>query len=247
MPQASNEGLSIYYEVEGTGPPLVLLHGSFGSLDDWRDFGYVAALKDHYRLILMDSRGHGKSDKPHDPGMYSLALRASDVVAVLDDLEIQRADFVGYSMGGWIGFGLARYAPARVRSLTLGGAHPFQENMQPFRAMLPKEPSAFLALLEPAFGVHLTPSMRDRVVTNDLDALHALTLDRDDLSGVLETMRMPCLLFAGGADPRLPRVEECAQRMPNATFFSLMDCGHVAAIARADLVLPHLRIFLGQL
>ena len=55
MPQANNEGLSIYYEVEGTGPPLVLLHGSFGSLDDWRDFGYVDALKGRHRLILMDS------------------------------------------------------------------------------------------------------------------------------------------------------------------------------------------------
>lgn len=247
MPQANNEGLPIYYEVEGTGPPLVLLHGSFGSLDDWRDFGYVDALKGRHRLILMDSRGHGKSGKPHDSSLYSLASRASDVIAVLDDLGIQKADFMGYSMGGWIGFGLAQYAPDRFRSLVLGGAHPFQENMQAFRAMLPKEPSAFLALLEPAFGVHLTPAMRERVVTNDLDALHALTLDRDDLSRVLPTMRMPCLLFAGSTDPRLPQIEECAQRMPNATFFSLMDCGHVAALGRSDLVLPHLRVFLDQL
>jgi pimeloyl-ACP methyl ester carboxylesterase len=247
VPQANNKGLSIHYEVEGEGPPLVLHHGSFGSLGDWRDFGYVAALKDHHKLILMDSRGHGKSDKPHDPAEYSLAARASDVVAVLDDLGIRKADFVGYSMGGWIGFGLARYAADRFRSLALGGAHPFQENMQAFRAMLPKEPNAFLTLLEPAFGMYLVPAMRERLVTNDLDALHALTLDREDFSGVLPTIRMPCLLFVGSTDPRLPQVEECARRMPNATFFSLLDCGHVAALGRSDLVLPYLRVFLAQL
>ncbi len=247
MPHANNEGLSIYYEVEGEGPPLVLLHGSFGSLDDWRDFGYVHALKQRHQLILMDSRGHGRSDKPYEVAVYDVASRASDVIAVLDDLEIQTTDFMGYSMGGWIGFGLAKYVPDRVRSLILGGAHPFQENMQAFRAMLPKEPSAFLALLEPAFGEHLLPAMRERLVTNDLDALHALTLDREDFSEVLPTMRMPCLLFAGSTDPRLPQVKESARHMPNAIFFSPMDCGHVAALGRSDLVLPHLRMFLDQL
>jgi pimeloyl-ACP methyl ester carboxylesterase len=247
VPQSNNNGLSIHYEVEGEGPPLVLHHGSFGSVDDWRDFGYVGALKGRRTLILMDSRGHGKSHKPPDPAEYSLASRASDVIAVLDDLGIRKADFMGYSMGGWIGFGLARYAADRFRSLILGGAHPFQENMQAFRAMLPKEPNEFLALLEPAFGVHLVPAMRERMVTNDLDALHALTLDREDFSDVLPTMRMRCLLFAGSTDPRLPQVEECARRMPNVTFFSPMDCGHVAALGRSDLVLPHLRVFLNQL
>lgn len=247
MPHANNKGLSIYYEVEGEGPPLVLLHGSFGSLDDWRDFGYVNALKDRHQLILMDSRGHGKSGKPHEAAAYNIASRASDVIAVLDELNVPQADFMGYSMGGWIGFGLAKYGPNRVRSLILGGAHPFQENMQAFRAMLPKEPSAFVALLEPAFGEHLVPALRERLVTNDLDALHSLTQDREDFSEVLPTMRMSCLLFAGSADPRLPQVKESARRMPNAIFFSPVDCGHVATLGRSDLVLPHLRVFLDQL
>ena len=62
-----NDGLQIHYEVEGQGPPLILLHWWTGSLEDWRLFGYVDALKDTYRLILIDARGHGQSDKPHDP------------------------------------------------------------------------------------------------------------------------------------------------------------------------------------
>ena len=244
MPDVDNNGIAIHYEVEGSGPPLVLQHGSFGSLEDWREIGYVAPLRECSSLILIDARGHGKSGKPHDPAAYDLRARASDVIAVLDDLGIQTADFMGYSMGGWIGFGLAKYAPHRFRSLILGGAHPFAEDMGAFRAMLPKEPGSFLELIAPAFGPYLLPGMRLRLVANDLEALAALTTDRDDLGDVLPTMRMPCLIYVGTEDPRLPRVRDCARLMPNGTFFSLPDCTHVGAFGRTDLVLPHLTAFL---
>jgi pimeloyl-ACP methyl ester carboxylesterase len=64
MPYANNNGVKIYYEVEGQGPPLLMLHGFAGSLEDWREAGYVAAFKNDYQLILVDLIGHGKSDKP---------------------------------------------------------------------------------------------------------------------------------------------------------------------------------------
>ena len=70
MPYTKNGDVNIYYEVEGEGPPLVMLHGLTSSLEGWRESGYIDALKDDYQLILMDARGHGKSDKPHDPAMY---------------------------------------------------------------------------------------------------------------------------------------------------------------------------------
>lgn len=247
MPITNNNGLPIHFETEGSGPPLVLLHGSFCALEDWREFGYVAALRDRRRLIMLDSRGHGQSGKPHDPAAYDLHLRASDVTAVLDALGIETADFMGYSMGGWIGFALARFAPQRFRSFILGGAHPFAEDMTAFRAMLPKEPAEFLALVQPAFGEYLLPGVRQRIVANDLSALAALTTDRDDFSDVLPTMRMPCLIYVGTADPRLQKVRDCAGMMPNATFFSLPDSGHVAAFGRANFVLPHVTAFLDGL
>jgi hypothetical protein len=65
-------------------------HGTFGSGTDWIDCGYVDALKADHRVILLDSRGHGESDKPRDPRAYDLALRASDVLAVLDELGVQK-------------------------------------------------------------------------------------------------------------------------------------------------------------
>jgi pimeloyl-ACP methyl ester carboxylesterase len=93
--------------------PSLLHHGTSGSGADLIELGYVDALKADHQIILLDARGHGDSDKPHDPAAYDLALRASDVVAVLDAVGIAKADYFGYSMGGWIGFGVAKHAPQR--------------------------------------------------------------------------------------------------------------------------------------
>jgi pimeloyl-ACP methyl ester carboxylesterase len=70
----------------------------------------------------MDARGHGKSDKPHEPEQYSMKHMTHDVVAVLDELGITRANFWGYSMGGRIGLALGKYAPDRFSSLIIGGS-----------------------------------------------------------------------------------------------------------------------------
>jgi pimeloyl-ACP methyl ester carboxylesterase len=67
MPYADSQGVRIHYQTVGTGPPIVLQHGFSESIEDWFDCGYVDALKLDYRLILVDARGHGGSDKPHDP------------------------------------------------------------------------------------------------------------------------------------------------------------------------------------
>src|SRR5215467_13654037 len=125
MPYATNQGLRINYRVEGSGPPLVLQHGYTWHLGGWTRCGYVEPMKSHYQLILVDARGHGASDKPHDPDAYRLPLKVGDVVAVLDALHVPSAHFWGYSMGGWIGWGMAKYAPERVQGLVIGGAHPY--------------------------------------------------------------------------------------------------------------------------
>jgi pimeloyl-ACP methyl ester carboxylesterase len=83
-------------------------------------------------------------------------------------------------------------------------------------------------------------------MANDLDALLALTQDRTSLADVLPTMAMPCLLYSGEIDPRLPRVQESLQGLANGTFFSLPACDHVTAFARSDLVLPHVIAFLAR-
>jgi pimeloyl-ACP methyl ester carboxylesterase len=246
MPHVVNQGVRIHYEMEGSGPPLVLQHGTLGSSEDWKDFGYVDALKGDYRLILIDARGHGASDKPHEPAAYDLALRAGDVTTVLDDLQIHQANYFGYSMGGWIGFGLAKYAPGRFKSMVLGGAHPYAENMQAFRDLMPREPQAFLAMMESVWGSYMTQAIRTRAAANDLEAALALTQDRGSMAEILSTMTMPCLLFVGEADPRFSMVQECIEQLPNGRLFSLPKCGHVDGFARSDLVLPHVVEFLAK-
>src|SRR4051812_9895736 len=76
MPYVTNDGVRIHYAVEGDGPPLLLHHGFTIDLTAWYAWGYVDALKEEYRLILIDARGHGASDKPHDPAAYEMDLRS---------------------------------------------------------------------------------------------------------------------------------------------------------------------------
>jgi pimeloyl-ACP methyl ester carboxylesterase len=123
MPYAENNQVRVHYRVEGSnGTPLVLQHGFTESIVDWSDCGYVDVLRARHRLIMIDARGHGGSDKPHYPEAYRLEARVGDVVTVLDILGIAKAHFWGYSMGGWIGFGMAVFAPERVDRLVIGGS-----------------------------------------------------------------------------------------------------------------------------
>lgn len=246
MPYASNQGVCIYYEVEGDGPPLVLQHGSACSSAEWREMGYRDALRREYQLILIDARGHGASEKPHEPAAYTLPLRVADVTAVLDDLSIRHAHYFGYSMGGWIGFGLAKYAPERIRTLILGGAHPYAESLQGRHTIMDQGLDAFITACERSLGDHLTPTLRARLMTTDLRALRAQTQDRSSIADVLPTMTMPCLLFVGESEPRLPDVQVCLAHLPNGRFVVIPGCDHFGAWARSDLVLPHVTTFLEQ-
>jgi pimeloyl-ACP methyl ester carboxylesterase len=246
MPFANNRGVRIHYQTIGNGPPIVLQHGTFGSGPDWIDRGYVAALQSDYQVILVDARGHGSSDKPHEPAAYDMSLRASDVVSVLDDLGLPKADYMGYSMGGWIGFGLAQYAPARFSSFIIGAAHPYAESMQPYRDLMPQSPEAFAAMMEQRLGNVLTPTMRERLLKNDLDALRALTQDRVSIADVLPSMHMPCLLFVGELDPRLAPMKQCASVLTNATMFTLPGFDHITTLWQIDTILPRLRSFLAR-
>ncbi|HKI64943.1 MAG TPA: alpha/beta fold hydrolase [Burkholderiales bacterium] len=89
MPYANNQGVRIHYRLEGEGPPLVLQHGYTQNLEHWYQCGYVDALKARYRLVLIDARGHGASDKPHERAAYAWPVGAMDVLAVLDALGIR--------------------------------------------------------------------------------------------------------------------------------------------------------------
>jgi pimeloyl-ACP methyl ester carboxylesterase len=247
MPYATNAGVRIEYDVEGTGHPLVLQHGYAGSGKSWRSAGYVDVLKSHYRLILVTARGHGGSDKPYDRAAYTLERHATDVVAVLDVLNVRSAPFWGYSMGGWIGFGMAKYARDRVTALVIGGAQPFGRTLPP---SLPDgtDPRAFLDDFLRRIGVSslddLEPEIRAELLANDFRALAAAQQDRPSLTDVLPEMTMPCFLYAGAADRLCGQVEACAKQLRQAQFKSFPALDHAATFYRADMVLPEVTVFL---
>lgn len=117
----SSDGLRIYYRVEGTGEPVLLLHGFLVTSDaNWHFPGIVRDLAPEYQVITFDHRGHGKSDKPESPDSYG-QIMVEDAVALLDHLGVERAHVVGYSMGGLIALKLASDHPERVRSALIGG------------------------------------------------------------------------------------------------------------------------------
>lgn len=118
----ASDGAVIHYLVEGRGDPVVLLHGITGTAaSNWGASGIVDRLAEEFQVIAVDQRGHGKSDKPHDPASYGERM-ALDVVDLLDHLRLQQAHVVGYSMGGFITMKLVALAPDRLMSAVVGGA-----------------------------------------------------------------------------------------------------------------------------
>jgi len=119
MPFFDNQGVKIYYEIEGNGPDLILIHGFAASIEtNWRNPKLVDLLKNENRLILMDCRGHGKSDKPTDPDEYG-AKMLDDVRGLMEHLAVERANFFGYSMGSRLALNLLILEPERVNSAIL--------------------------------------------------------------------------------------------------------------------------------
>ncbi|MDE2463966.1 MAG: alpha/beta hydrolase [Alphaproteobacteria bacterium] len=117
------DGLKIAFEDIGQGEPIVLVHG-FGSdrLQNWRGPGwYDTLLAAGRRVIALDIRGHGQSDKPYDPALYAQERRVSDVLAVMDAAGVARAVVMGYSMGGYMTIHLAKEFGSRVERLIVGG------------------------------------------------------------------------------------------------------------------------------
>jgi len=250
MPYVDSSGVKIHYHVEGEGPPLVLQHGLTSSLENWYAYGFVEELRKDYRLILVDARGHGRSDKPHDPKDYDLKLRVNDVLAVMDDLGVGKAHYMGYSMGGRIGFGIVMHALDRFHSLIIGGmsALPSLDAFDPqLQAdLLRKGMAAYVAEAETREG----PLPADRkavLLANDSEAMAASVLaprGTDGIETLLPTLNVPCLLYCGDADGFYAGSKSSAELIPGAVFATIAGLDHGQTSRAGDQVLPHVTKFL---
>jgi len=190
----------IHYVEQGSGSPVLLLHGAFGSGANFiqRDFG--ASLARRYRVIAPDSLAHGGSDAPADRSRYGARQRALHLAAVLDTLGIGQAHVVGYSMGGWMASALAAYHPERVASLAIGG-------WDVVKGMY--TPAAVWGLPEITYDILKAMVQRDRPellewVRPGIEPGLAAAVDgMNDLAGLAEAVarcRSPVTIWMGEAD-----------------------------------------------
>ncbi len=239
----------LYYEVAGDGPEaLVLQHGYSDSLETWREYGYIDALTPDYRVVLIDARGHGKSDKPHTPESYELSETTADVVAVLDAIGVDRAHFYGVSMGGRYGFGMACYAPERLRTLMIGCYQPgfVASRVDAFIEFMQAGAAAFIPAWEAQGPV--SDALKQRLASNDAEALIACQIqrthrtDEDKIASSLLKLTSPYQLICGDQDTLAPYPEVAgyAEQLPAGKLITVPGINHLELMQRIDLVLPHL-------
>ena len=249
----SPDGLLLRYAVAGSGQPVVLLHPFSDALESWWDIGLAGRLARRCRVIAIDARGHGGSDKPRESARYRIEHRVADVLAVLDAVEVDRAHVVGYSMGGWTALGLASLAPTRLRSLVIGGAHPYAQDLTQLRRLLEAGMERWCLVLERSLG-GLPAAWQARAARNDLAALRAVVAeDRSDLSEALAKalarapagVTVPIRWIVGELDPTREAVSRAAAATPRGDLVVVPASDHFqtfASAAFADAVaefLPH--------
>ncbi len=260
MPYARNtlDGSRVYFEDDsGDGDAVVLHGGILDSVELLRASNIARALKElptgEFRLIYVDHRGVGRSDKPHEVEAYAMELRVADAVAVLDELGIERAHFVGTSYGGRLGFGIGEHAPDRVLSLVIGGQQPYAIDpdtplariitaaMAKSRREGSMEP--FVEALEAFSGVRVLDAQRELYLDNDPTAIEAASsamVAEGALSEDLGAWEVRCLIYVGAADVDFhDQARRAASEIPRAEFISLEELDHVGThVAQVDPVLP---------
>ncbi len=257
MPFISSRDVSIHYEVEGdpSSPPLLLHHGWTSDIESWRDFGYVAALQDRFRLVLIDARGHGLSEAPEEASAYAPELFVADVIAVLDTVDPGPITFWGYSMGAAIGFQLAVNSPDRLRRFIAGGMHPFGSSPtgepRPTKAtaeLRERGMEGFIEARELDLGGRLVPKLRARLLSKSAIGLANAGEAWAGWKGVGErigNIAIPTLLYAGTGDTGFHEgASKGADEMLDARFVSIPGISHDAGFASSRTVLAAIGDFL---
>ncbi|MCA9900935.1 MAG: alpha/beta hydrolase [Ardenticatenaceae bacterium] len=252
MAYLNNHGVKIYYEVEGHGPPILLAHGGTGDTTYWRGYGYVDRLVDDYTVILFDARGHGKSDKPHLIDEYEPKKMAEDAVAILDALKINIVHFWGYSMGGYTGFYLAYLYPKRIKSVIVGGSHPYEMDGSDLLGLfqLGIEEGADEVVKAMQKHMDVSPQFEQRLRSLDFQAQAACvqgSSNRKSLAEQLPSMKMPFLLYAGDQDGDYLLAKKAAPILPNAELFGLPNLDHGSTSGAVELIIPKVKTFLAEI
>ncbi len=256
-----SDGVKIHYVTEGEGEPVILIHGFTASVPvQWQLPGIFAKLSKEYQVIALDNRGHGRSDKPHDPADYGTEM-VEDVVRLMDHLKIDKAHVVGYSMGGFMtGYMISKY-PDRLMSATMGGAGWSQAD-DPRLDFIEE----LAASLEAGKGIgplieHLTPADRPKPTAEQISAINQMLMLSNDpkalaacirgMKGLavpeekLKANQVPVLAIIGEKDPLKNGVDAMQERMANLTVSVIDGADHMTTFTNPKFV-KDLKAFLGN-
>jgi 3-oxoadipate enol-lactonase len=227
------DGTRLHYIAEGTGPPLVLVGGKTSDIDGawWR---YIPVLAKRLKVIALDNRGTGASDKPDTP--YSTELMAADALAVLRDAGETSAHWFGLSMGGMILQQLAIHHPDAVRSLILGATHCGGEHPPTGGGNAPRVEGRlrrYANLYDASFIAEHPDWVEEDARHFGKMPLHAIVrqdqaVKQHNLCDQLTKIRQPVLILHGREDRMVPvsRAEELQRGLPNARLRILEGAGH---------------------
>ncbi|MQT11574.1 alpha/beta fold hydrolase [Segnochrobactrum spirostomi] len=233
MPTFTSDGLTLSYSDDGEGEPILLIHGFASNRNvNWRHTGWIDTLtKAGRRVIAIDNRGHGESEKPHDPALYRSPLMAGDARRLIEHLGFERADVMGYSMGARISAFLALAAPERVRSVIFGGlGSGLVDGVGPWEPIVE-------ALEAPSIDAvtHRTGMMFRKFAEQtgaDLRALAAcMRASRQSLSPEeVGRITAPALVAVGTRDVIAGSAEELARLLPHGEALEIPDRDHMLAV-----------------
>ncbi len=237
---ADCDGLQIHYTSFGAGRPIVLVHGWGTDLQhNWVETGWVEALRPIRRVIALDCRGHGLSAKPRAQAVYGYRAMSGDVLGVMDQLGIAKADFLGYSMGAFMGVCLLADHRERFGSMILGGIG--DETPKSAGACVPiasglraADPDAIVDPIGRAARAYAAANPN-----NDLEALALSALEMWpegyplQLAGSgLKDVDIPVLVVNGSEDqPYVRSDERLVAAIPGARLCRIPGADHLTAVA----------------
>lgn len=234
-------GLNIYFEIHGSGEPLLLLHGGLSHSDAWHQ--QIAALVPHYKLILMDSRGHGRSELGSQ--QISYAKMTGDVIALLDALNIERTHVLGWSDGAIIGVDMAIRVPQRLGKLIAFGVNYHPSGVREDVAENKR------------FGEFFAESARDYQTLSPspdqwqafLDNIMKMWASEPNFSATqLGNISTKILILAGATEEaiKISHLESMAALIPNSTLTLMPGTGHFALWEKPDEFNRIVLAFLGH-
>jgi pimeloyl-ACP methyl ester carboxylesterase len=234
-------GISLYYGTIGRGSPVILLHGGLANSDYWGN--QIKVLAAHHTVIVMDSRGHGRSSRDERP--YGYDLMADDAAGLLDKLHIAKADVVGWSDGAIIGLDLAIRYPDRVGRVFSFAANTLTSGVQDD---VEKNPTfaKFIARAGKEYArLSATPNDYDAFVAQ-ISKMWASEPNWTD--GQLRSIRAPVLVVDGDHDEAIkrPHTEYIAATIPGAGLLILPNASHFAFLQDPALFNAALLDFLGD-